>query len=317
MTMNRDLGVTKHLGLDLGGTNIKSCIIEMVNGKPRIIEQASVPTEADLGPESVKNSLVSLVKQKHQAFPDISSVAIGVPGTFDHETGVMRVVPNLAGAWDGFPLTELINAAVPFHVLLINDARAFSLAEATMGAANGKKVVACLVLGTGVGGGLIFNGAVHMGATFGAGEIAHQIVQVDGPLCGCGQHGCLEVFTSAAALCRSAGTSTPAEAYEKAVTGDLRSLKAFREMGEWLGLAVANLVTLLAPDVFVIGGGVAQAGDLLLNMIRASAAENLKLFDQKYIKIVPAELGTYAGSIGAALYGAINAGAKVSFISTT
>jgi len=317
MNMMQDMAVTKYLGLDLGGTNIKSCVLEIVDGDLAVIENETFPTGAELGPESVAEKLIEIAQSCISVHPDVSSIGLGVPGTFDHKTGIVKVFPNLTGPWDGFPLVKIMNENLPIHVRLINDARAFSLAEAILGAARNKELVACLVLGTGVGGGLIFNGKVHMGATDGAGEIAHQIVQVNGPLCGCGQFGCLETFVSSAALCSNAGTKSPAEAYEKALAGDSKCLAAFEDMGEWLGLAIANLVNLLGPDVFVIGGGVAQSGELLLNLIRKSAEKHLKLFEKKFITIVAAELGTYAGSIGAALYGAINAGAKLNLTSIT
>jgi len=186
-----------------------------------------------------------------------------------------------------------------------------------MGAAHGKKTVACYVIGTGVGGGIVIYGKIHMGSTGGAGEIAHQIVKVDGPLCGCGSRGCAETLTNSAAIAKLAGTKTSEEAYKKAVAGDAQALAAFKEVGYWISIALTNVMVLLAPDTIIIGGGVAQSGDILLNEIRKEMAKQSNIYPESAINIVPATLGFYAGAIGAALNGAITAGAQLSLMSTT
>jgi glucokinase len=186
-----------------------------------------------------------------------------------------------------------------------------------MGAANGKKTVACYVIGTGVGGGVVIDGKIHMGSTGGAGEIAHQIVKPDGPLCGCGGRGCAETLTNSAAIAKFAGTTTSEEAYKKAVAGDAKALAAFKEVGYWISIALTNIMVVLAPDTIIIGGGVAQSGDILLNEIRQQMALQAKIYPSSAVNIVPATLGFYAGAIGAALNGAITAGAQLSLMSTT
>jgi glucokinase len=231
--------------------------------------------------------------------------------------GTIELFPNLPGPWKGFQALEPIRKATNLPTAMINDARAFTLAEAIMGAALGKKTVACYVIGTGVGGGVVIDGKIHMGATRGAGEIAHQIVKADGPMCGCGTQGCAEPLTNSAAIAKLAGTKTAEEAYKNAVAGDAKAIAAFKEVGFWIAIALTNIMAVLAPDTIVIGGGVAQSGDILLNEIRSEMEKRANLFPKSAINVVPATLGFYAGSIGAALNGAITAGAQLSLISTT
>ena len=304
----------KFLGLDLGGTYIKFAIIEDEDGEWKVLETNQVPTEAAKGPSHVVARLAKLAKEYGQ---DVSGIGVAVPGIFDSEKGTILLFPNLPGPWKDFQLVEPIVRVSEKPVGIINDARAFSLAEALIGAAKGKKTVACLVLGTGVGGGIIIDGKIHLGATQGAGEIAHQIVKHDGPLCGCGAYGCAEALTSSAAIAKMARTATPEAAYKNALAGDPRAIKAFEEVGKWLGIAMTNVMVVVAPDIFVIGGGVAQSGDLVLKNMRIEMEKRMHLWPTSVINIVPAKLGVYAGAIGAALNGAIIAGVQLSLTSTT
>ncbi|MEN9736000.1 MAG: hypothetical protein RL129_710 [Actinomycetota bacterium] len=292
----------KYLGLDLGGTNIKFVVIEDEGGAWKVTLKDQIATEAAKGPEHVTNRLADLAK-KFQSDYQISGVGLAVPGIFDGKAGTISLFPNLPGAWLGFQILKPIETAAGVPVGLINDARAFSLAESVMGAARGYNTVACIVMGTGVGGGIVLNGKVHLGATNGAGEIAHQIVNPDGPMCGCGSQGCVEAMTSSHAIASLAGAKTPEEAYEKAIAGDLKAIHSFEEAGKWIGIAMANVVALLSPDVFVLGGGVSQSGDLITKYALAEAKRRSHLFDGEVFKVLPAELGVFAGAIGAALNG--------------
>jgi glucokinase len=314
----QDLAVARYLGLDLGGTNIKIAVIEGAENSWKIITQDTVDTEAVQGPEHVVNRLAQLASKYISASAiSIAGVGVAVPGIFDADLGTILLFPNLPGEWKNFQIRKPIQEAAKLPVGLINDARAFTLAESIMGAGKGKGNVACLVMGTGVGGGIVIDGKIHLGATGGAGEIAHQIVKADGPLCGCGNRGCVESLTSAAAFAALAGTASPEAAYAKAIAGDERALSAFQEVGKWIGIALANVNAIVAPDAFVIGGGVAQSGDLLLEIIREEFVRRNHLWPDQAVAIYPAFLGVFAGAIGAALNGAITAGAQLSLISTT
>lgn len=310
--------MTKYLGLDLGGTNIKVALIEKSDDTWTILEEHTTATEAEKGPSHVVARLADLA-QSFCSDPvnDIAGVGLAVPGIFDAEKGTILLFPNLPGPWENFEIVGPIRSACGKPTGIINDARAFALSESSLGAAQGMETVACLILGTGVGGGIVINGKIHNGASGGAGEIAHQIVKADGPLCGCGARGCAESLTSSAALSKLAGTTTPEEAYRRALEGDEQALEAFKEVGKWLGIALANVMAVVSPDVFVIGGGVAQSGPLILDYIKEEMMCRCHLWPNSTINIVPAALGTYAGAIGAALYGAITEGAQLSRMSIT
>lgn len=306
----------RFLGLDLGGTNIKVAVIEKSGDSWKVIKEEDVPTEADKGPAHVVSRLAEIAAKKQKEFSNLSGVGVAVPGLFNAD-GTIELFPNLPGAWRGFQALEPIRKATNLPTAIINDARSFTLGEAIMGAALGKRTVACFVMGTGVGGGVVIDGKIHLGASGAAGEIAHQIIKFDGPMCGCGAQGCAEPLTNSAAVAKLAGTKTAEEAYKNAVAGDEKALAAFKEVAYWIAITLTNIMVVLAPDTIVIGGGVAQSGDILLKEIRTAMHERAHLYPASDINIVPATLGFYAGSIGAALYGAITAGAQLSLISTT
>lgn len=306
----------RFLGLDLGGTNIKVAVIEKSGDSWKVIKEEDVPTEADKGPAHVVSRLAEIAANKQKEFSNLSGVGVAVPGLFNAD-GTIELFPNLPGAWRGFQALEPIRKATNLPTAIINDARSFTLGEAIMGAALGKRTVACFVMGTGVGGGVVIDGKIHLGASGAAGEIAHQIIKFDGPMCGCGAQGCAEPLTNSAAVAKLAGTKTAEEAYKNAVAGDEKALAAFKEVAYWIAITLTNIMVVLAPDTIVIGGGVAQSGDILLKEIRTAMHERAHLYPASDINIVPATLGFYAGSIGAALYGAITAGAQLSLISTT
>jgi len=308
--------VTRFLGLDLGGTNIKVAVIEKSGDSWKVIKEEDVPTEADKGPAHVVSRLAEIAANKQKEFSNLSGVGVAVPGLFNAD-GTIELFPNLPGAWRGFQALEPIRKATNLPTAIINDARSFTLGEAIMGAALGKRTVACFVMGTGVGGGVVIDGKIHLGASGAAGEIAHQIIKFDGPICGCGAQGCAEPLTNSAAVAKLAGTKTAEEAYKNAVAGDEKALAAFKEVAYWIAITLTNIMVVLAPDTIVIGGGVAQSGDILLKEIRTAMHERAHLYPASDIDIVPATLGFYAGSIGAGLYGAITAGAQLSLISTT
>ena len=306
----------RFLGLDLGGTNIKVAVIEKSGNAWKVIKEEDVPTEADKGPAHVVSRLAEIAANKQKEFSNLSGVGVAVPGLFNAD-GTIELFPNLPGAWRGFQALEPIRKATNLPTAIINDARSFTLGEAIMGAALGKRTVACFVMGTGVGGGVVIDGKIHLGASGAAGEIAHQIIKFDGPICGCGAQGCAEPLTNSSAIAKLAGTKTAEEAYKNAVAGDEKALAAFKEVAYWIAITLTNIMVVLAPDTIVIGGGVAQSGDILLKEIRTAMQERAYLYPASDINIVPATLGFYAGSIGAALYGAITAGAQLSLISTT
>lgn len=296
----------RHLGLDLGGTNIKLAVLESgrAGDAPRVVCTQSAPTWAEDGPAAVVSRVAALGRAAMSEHGPVDTVGVGLPGLFDPRTGVVLLFPNLPGPWPGHPVAGPLSEALGRPVTLINDVRAFTLAEGRLGAARGCRDVVCLALGTGVGGGVIVDGRLHLGMDGAAGEIGHQTVIADGPRCGCGNRGCVEAVASAAALAALGGRATAEEVCAAARDGDPRAGAAVATVGGYLGIAVANAVVLLTPERVVIGGGIAGAGEVLLEPIRAEVRSRVTLVPADRVQIVLGELGASAGAIGAALRGA-------------
>lgn len=295
---------TLHLGLDLGGTNIKVAVISGDGDGFGVVSTDSVDTGATNGPEGVTANLVD-VGRMMLADADVGSIGLGVPGHFDRDTGEILLFPNLPGEWRGFPLRSRLETALEREIWMVNDARAFTLAEGILGAGAGCHTVACLTLGTGVGGGLMIDGRLHRGAFGVAGELGHQTVLPDGPLCGCGNRGCVEALVRADVLASNAGRASASDVFAGAHAGDERCLAAVSQMTDYLGIGIANVVTMFGPDRIVIGGGIAEAGDLVLDPMREAVRRRVTLVPTDQIEIVPARFGLFAGAVGAALAGAL------------
>jgi glucokinase len=295
-----------HVGLDLGGTNIKVAVLAGVGNDFEIVATDSAETEAAGGPDSVTENLIAAAREVGPS-GQIETFGLGVPGHFDSDTGQILLFPNLPGEWRGYPLRTRLEDAIGHDVWMVNDARAFTLAEGILGAGRGCSTVACVTLGTGVGGGLMIDGRLHRGAFGVAGELGHQTVHPDGPLCGCGNRGCLEALVRADVLASNAGRSSASAVFEGAREGDNRCLAAVAQMAEFLGIGLANVVTLFGPERVVVGGGIAEAGDLVLGPIEKAVKRRVTLVPTESIEIVPAHFGRFAGAVGAALAGALRA----------
>jgi glucokinase len=231
-------------------------------------------------------------------------VGIGVPGLYDPATGTTRFLVNLPGAWAGRPVAGPVGDALGLPAFLINDARAFGLAELRSGAGRGAASMIGLTLGTGIGGVIAVDGRIHQGHDGTAGEIGHQTIQPDGPWCGCGNRGCLEAFARADQVAALCGTATAEQGVARAQAGDERAIDGLAQVGRYLGIGIANMIAVISPDRVVIGGGIAAAGDLLLEPIRAELRRRVRTTSLDEVVVVTAELGTWAGAIGAAIHGA-------------
>ncbi len=295
---------TRHLGLDLGGTNLKWAVIEHGGGDWRLLASGQVATEAQEGPEAVVRRIGDRGADVMAAWPGVVSAGIGLPGRYDPVAGTVRFLPNVPGEWAGRPLAGPVAERLGVPAFLINDARAFGLAELRLGAGRGVSSMVGLTLGTGVGGVIIVDGRVHQGHDGTGGEGGHQTIDPDGPWCGCGNRGCLEAYARADQIAAACGTATAEEAVAHARDGDPRALDGLDRVGRYLGIGIANLVVIVSPDRVVIGGGVAAAGDLLLEPIRAELRRRVHMTSLDDVTLVAAELGTWAGAIGAAVHGA-------------
>jgi len=303
---------TRHLGLDLGGTNLKWAVVAHGEGTWSTVAHDHVPTRVVADPEAVPDSVVGQLAEIAAAacveWGPIASVGIGIPGLYDPATGNARFLPNVPGPWAGHPVAGPVAEAAGVAVHLINDARAFGLAELRLGAGRGVRSMIAFTLGTGVGGAFAIDGRVHLGHDGTAGEMGHQTIDPDGPWCGCGNRGCVEAYARADQIAAACGTATPEEAVRAAHAGDERALSGLADVGRYLGIGIANMVTVISPDRIVIGGGVAAAGELLFAPIRAEIRRRVTTTAIDQVELVPAELGIWAGSIGAAVHGAEQAG---------
>ena len=296
--------VARHLGLDLGGTNTKWAVVEHDAEAWHTFATGQGPTPASEGPDAVVGRLASMGAEVIAQVPGIDSVGIGVPGLYHPATGATRFLVNVPGVWAGRPVAGPVGAALGLPTALINDARAFGLAELRLGAGRGASTMIGLTLGTGVGGVIAIDGRVHQGHDGTAGEIGHQTIDPDGPWCGCGNRGCVEAYARADQLAKACASPSAEEAVARARNGDALALEGLAQVGRYLGIGIANLVTLVTPDLVVIGGGVAAAGDLLFDPIRAELRRRVKMTSIDEVRVVAAELGTWAGAIGAAVHGA-------------
>ncbi len=292
--------MTSILGLDLGGTNIKLARVDLVaDADPRIVETAVHPTPEGGSPEMVVARLAELASGKHGR---PVALGVGVPGQFDQASGVIRALPNLAGSWSGFPLRRALEEQTGLSVTLLNDAQGFTLAESRLGAARGATSVVGVALGTGIGGGVLTNGSLNPGVHGTAGEIGHQVIIANSPtVCSCGNRGCLESVAKAAVLTELAGRDSTEEVFAAAADDDERALAAIATVTDFIGIGLANVLTIIDPEILVIGGGVADAGDALLDPIRAAVARHLCVVPVEDVRIVRGSLGTTAGAVGAAL----------------
>lgn len=316
------IGHTGAIGVDLGGTNLK---LALLDGEHRIVERVIVPTGGAEGHDAVLSRMIDGIADLRAGAPAlaVTGIGIGVPGDVDMATGVTGELPNLPGGWIDVPVGATVARATGIPVGLINDAKAFALAEHRIGAAAGADTAVFVTIGTGVGGAVVAHGQLVYGVGAAAGEIGHMILQPDGPRCTCGNLGCLEPLASGPAITAEAvrrvvqgfttalthrcggdlNAITPDLVARVADDGDPMAMDILDRAGSWLGTALAGEIALLAPEVVVIGGGVAPAGSRYLLAAVATARARTGVIDIDRVDFRPAALGYDAGVIGAALWG--------------
>ena len=230
-------------------------------------------------------------------------VGLGLPGPVDTFGGIVHFFPNIRG-WKNVELKKILEQKTKLTVVIDNDAKLMTLAEYRRGSAAGYKNALCLTLGTGVGGGLIINGALYRGLDNAAGELGHLPINENGPLCGCGSQACLEAYIGNNTIIKEArklfGRQVSLESVSRmAVNHNLKAIKFWNRVGVKLGVALAGIVNLLNLDDIVIGGGVAGAGKILFKSVRQTISLRAMSVQAKRIKIFRAKLGVDAGLIGA------------------
>lgn len=312
------------VGVDLGGTKLAAAVVSD-DGAHRYAFSSEL-TLAERGADDVVARMAGLVErviaqtiaETGASRADFAGVGVGAPGPLRRADGIVVVAPNLG--WRDYPLRDRLAAATGLAVTLDNDANCATLAEWWVGAAKGAGTVIGITIGTGIGGGLIFDGRLHHGANDVAGEVGHTTVEAAGRRCKCGNYGCLEAYASGPAIAERArealdsdGASSLREAtrgelaaitaehvYDAARDGDPLALEVVRETARFLGVGVANLLNTINPDVVVLAGGVTQAGELLLAPLRAEVRRRAFRPAVEAARIVPGALERHAGVIGAA-----------------
>ena len=308
------------IGIDVGGTNVK---IALVDEKGKIKYSNSVPTRADMGYEytvnNIKQAIYDLLKETKLEPKNIEGIGFGFPGQVDYKSGIVRLAPNIPG-WVDVPIAKLIEDEFHSPTRVDNDVRCAALGELNFGAGKGCENLICITVGTGIGSGLIVNGKLVRGASNAAGEIGHIKLQMtDGPICGCGDTGCLEAFASGPSIVamaedyirggkstkfREMANSNPITPYivcEAAKAGDPVAKRIFTIMGEYIGIGMASVVNLLNPEKIIVGGGVADAGEILMTPLKETLKKRAMKIAGEAVEVVPAQLGNTAGVIGASL----------------
>jgi glucokinase len=316
----------KFIGCDLGGTNLRSAVVDVETGD--VLHQECIPTLAWEKHDAVMRRMSDLILHVIQATgtekDNIGAIGIGVPGVLDLDKGETLFLPNLHGTWPHIPLAETITRQTGLSTFLLNDVRSITNGEWRFGAGSGVDTLAVFAIGTGIGGGLVINGKLHLGLGGTGGELGHTMIDFNGPPCGCGNDGCLEAYASGPAIAAmgmkavSQGLTTkiavlcdhdlnritPKLIAEAAQAGDEIARGIFQKAGFYIGIAAANVCSAIGPQRIIICGGVAKAGDLLLNPIRQTVRERVYIMPVDQVEIVQSQLGDNAGIIGVACWAA-------------
>ncbi|KRE32773.1 ROK family protein [Paenibacillus sp. Soil724D2] len=310
------------IGIDLGGTNIKSAIF---NTEFQKIHERSDPTEAAKGPGHVLNKIKEIVQEMMSSEginqTSIKCMGMGIPGLLDPDEGLSIFSPNFPD-WENIHVVNQMKNNFDFPVFIDNDVRVNMYGEWLFGAGIGYKNLVLITLGTGLGSGIVNDGKVFYGTTSSAGEIGHMNMYREGRPCRCGSSGCLGRYASAIGMVKTftdkleEGRSSTvlqwvgddrtaitaqmiSEAYD---LGDSLAIEVMHETGKILGFGLSNVINLLNPEVIIVGGGMSAAGDRLLNSVRDTARNHALKLSSHACKIEQAKLGGQAGMIGAAAY---------------
>jgi glucokinase len=308
--------MTLTIGVDIGGTKVAAGVVDEGG---RIVATALRPTPSD-DPKQTEEVIADVVREL-RASHDVDAVGLGAAGLVDAQRANVIFAPNLA--WRNEPLRAAIEERCGLPVVVENDANAAAWAEARFGAGRGQEYLVVLTVGTGLGGGIVLDGQLYRGRLGIAAEIGHLTVEPGGRRCGCGSRGCWERYASGQALVREAqelASISPAiaerllglaggeplaitglEVTQAALDGDQAALEAFQVLGMWLGVGMASLAAVLDPGMFILGGGVSEAGELLREPAQRTLEERLTARAYRAAPDVRlALLGSEAGIVGAA-----------------
>ncbi len=305
------------VGIELGATHLFVVVTDL---EPKIIVELERDFELTIGPEAGLSRVAELAQQAlaqaEVSLEQVVGMGLGVPGPVHHATGTVAFPPIMPG-WHGFPMRARLEEELGVTVYADNDANLGALGEWAHGAGQGVDNLAYIKVGTGIGCGLIIGGEIYRGQSGSAGEIGHITIDENGPPCRCGNYGCLESMAAGPAIAhraqlaikagqettlvktKSVGEITAADVSRAASQGDPLSLQLFHEAGRHIGVALAGLINLFNPKLVIIGGGMAQAGDILLEPIRRSVQSHGLRIAVESCQIVQAQLGREATALGA------------------
>lgn len=303
------------VAVDFGGTHLRAALVDETG---QIVQRLKHKTDAHLGPAVVIDRLAEAVQRIAEADGKpvpVQGVGVIAPGPLDPYQGIVFQAPNLAG-WENIPLAAELQARVQRPVSIGNDANLAALAEQRYGLGQGLSDLIYLTISTGIGGGIICNHTLLLGAKGLAGEVGHMQIIPEGPLCGCGNRGCVEALASGPNIARAAveriehGLASSLKEVSHPITaedvvaaarqGDKIALEVLERAGGFIGMAVANLIHLFNPQRVIIGGGVSNAGPLLFDPIRETTRRRLMAIYRDTFDIVPSQLGDDVGLLGAA-----------------
>jgi len=305
------------IGVDLGATHMTLILADFAG---QVIREVETPLDIDDGPNICLPHVINQIKQVLNTtgleLSQISAIGLGVPGPVVADLGLVSF-PPIMPTWDNFPIRDYLMEQLGIPIVLGNDAELGALGEWAYGAGRGEKVLAYIKIGTGIGAGLLIEGKIFRGVTGTAGEIGHIVIDKDGPICTCGNHGCLESIAGGRAIARHAQDYVrkfqrsrlaeikpidrikAGDVIAAARRGDLVAQMIIKEVGESVGTALSSVVNLFNPSMIVIGGQVSQCGDLLLEPIRQSVREKSLKVASRNVRIAAAFLGRRSSSMGA------------------
>ena len=302
--------MNNYIGIDLGGTNLKYAI---GNEAGELSIKKIKPSLALKSKKIIlENIFDAILELKNEFNGSISGIGLGTPGCINFIKGQLKGAPSNIPALIDAPLKMILEDEFKLPVWVDNDANLMTLAETRVGAAKKYSDVVCLTIGTGIGGGLIINNKLYRGFNFTAAEIGHMVIEKNGKSCSCGNNGCLEIYASAPAIVeryknkavknikrQDVSNISTEYIFKQAKINDIYAIQTIEEISDYLGMGIANIVNLLSPQVVVIGGGVANAGDYFIKKIEKATKEKALSANSEYIKVVNAKLGNDAGMIGA------------------
>jgi len=313
------------IGIDIGATHVE---IILANLAATVIRDVEFPIDIEQKPslvlEQVDEGLQKLLAESNLSIKDIQAVGVGVPGPVVRNAGLVSAPPIMPG-WDGFPIRDTLEKKWGCPVSLNNDADLGVLGEWAYGAGRGERNLIYVKVGHGIGSGILLDGQLYHGTTGSAGEIGHITIDENGPLCTCGNKGCLEAIAGGMAICRKArekviqghrtelvgkvsqGKLGIQDILSSARRGDLFSQQLISEAGVHLGTALAGLVNLFNPSMIIVGGGMAQMGDLLLEPIRKAIQQRSLLVASQAVRVNAALLGRRSSAMG----GVVQANSRV------